>query len=117
MITCVMSARQTTSLRILPASLSSLHSVNYSLFLQHTRGGVPPTSPPSRSAICQALCCLLHTSKPSIFMQLHTLLPGGCPLFPLFSLVSALFFIAIGAGTPSLVISRDGWLSPGNSRR
>ncbi len=105
--------RQITSSLRAPAKLSSLHSVNCGLFVLQFRsspfrisnlaplfakhpGGVSPTSRPSLSVVCQVLCCLSHTRNPRIFMQLRTLLRNGNPLFPLFSILSALFLSSQG---------------------
>jgi hypothetical protein len=122
----------TSSLRAL-TKLSSLHSVRWGLFVRRFRsspfrisnfeplfakhpGGGTPTSTPSLSAVCQVLCCSSHTRNPCIFMHLRTLLCNGNPLFPLFSMLSALFLSSWGVVPPS-TSARVERLQPRHSRR
>src|SRR5690349_19212488 len=120
-----MSTRRITSSLRAPTNLSSLHSVNWGLFVRRFRsspfrisnleplftkhpGGGTPTSTPSLLPVRQVLCCLSHTRNHRIFMHLRTLLRNGNPLFPLFSILSALFLSSQGVVHPPLDISKRG---------
>src|SRR6266404_25459 len=101
-----------------PAQLSSFHSDECSLLcfffpsspfkisnlrtlLSEQADGVPSVWRRSRSSLRQVLCCLLHTCKASVFMQLRTLSLNGKPIIPVFSICCARFERQRGWGVGS----------------
>src|SRR5713226_5727422 len=126
MIISVMLARQTTSLRILPARLSSLHSVNWSLlalffgsspfrisslqplFAKHPGWGTPNLAALAFGNLPSSLLLITYMQAPCFHAITHSFARRESSILPVFSSFCTLA-IATGVGTPS-TSAEAGWL-------